>query len=108
MSTDIRAGKRTLSAFIAIRYGAPLIEPGGAIVCISSVVAKRPIGCAGEPEDTAQAVRYLAGSESSWVTGQSFAIDGGSELRKNPDLFGRVTRLYGEAAMAAVRLGKAP
>jgi NAD(P)-dependent dehydrogenase (short-subunit alcohol dehydrogenase family) len=37
------------------------------------------------PEDIAEAVRYLAGPESGWVTGQSFAVDGGQELRRNPD-----------------------
>jgi NAD(P)-dependent dehydrogenase (short-subunit alcohol dehydrogenase family) len=41
------------------------------------------------PGDIAEAVRYLAGPESSWVTGQSFAVDGGQELRRNPDLRGR-------------------
>jgi len=45
-----------------------------------------PLGRLGEPIDIAHAVRYLAGPESSWVTGQSFAVDGGNELRKNPDL----------------------
>ena len=38
------------------------------------------------PTDVAEAVRYLAGPGSAWVTGQSFAVDGGQELRKNPDL----------------------
>lgn len=45
-----------------------------------------PLGRGGEPEDIAAAVRYLAGPESSWVTGQSFAVDGGQELRGNPQL----------------------
>ncbi len=45
-----------------------------------------PLARTGEPHDIAAAVRYLAGPESSWVTGQSFAVDGGQELRKNPDL----------------------
>jgi len=45
-----------------------------------------PLARVGEPQDIAQAVRYFAGPESSWVTGQSFAVDGGNELRKNPDL----------------------
>src|SRR6201996_6683130 len=137
-----------ISAFLAVRYGAPLMD-GGSIVCISSTaatlpfaylpayhtskgglenfvraaaeelgsagvrvhavrpgltrsgatgpmfaapdildrfIAEFPLGRAGEPEDIAQAVRYLAGPESSWVTGQSFAADGGPELRRNPAL----------------------
>jgi NAD(P)-dependent dehydrogenase (short-subunit alcohol dehydrogenase family) len=40
-----------------------------------------PLGRLGEAVDTAGAVRFLAGPESSWITGQSFAVDGGNELR---------------------------
>lgn len=43
-----------------------------------------PLGRPGEPEEIAEAVRYFAGPESSWTTGQSFAIDGGNELRGAP------------------------
>lgn len=35
----------------------------------------------GEVEDIAQAVRYFAGPESSWVTGQVLTVDGGNTLR---------------------------
>jgi NAD(P)-dependent dehydrogenase (short-subunit alcohol dehydrogenase family) len=35
----------------------------------------------GEVDDIAQAVRYLAGPESSWVTGQHLSVDGGHTLR---------------------------
>lgn len=48
-----------------------------------------PLGRPGEPEEIAQAVRFLAGPESSWTTGQSFAIDGGNELRGAPDMSAR-------------------
>jgi NAD(P)-dependent dehydrogenase (short-subunit alcohol dehydrogenase family) len=37
-------------------------------------------------EDIAAGVRYLCGPESSWVTGQCFAIDGGHTLRRGPDV----------------------
>ena len=47
---------------------------------------EKPLGRTGTPADVAPAVRYLAGPESSWVTGQSFAVEGGNELRKAPDL----------------------
>jgi len=47
-----------------------------------------PLGRLGDAEDIAGAVRYLAGPESGWVTGQSLAVDGGSELRGQPDLSG--------------------
>lgn len=137
------------SAFLAIKHAAPLMGAGGAIVCISSTVAKRvsaggapyiaskagleglvqaaaeelgdkgirvnavrpgpvrsklreafyanpaiaarfveklPLGRIGAASDIAGAVRYLAGPEAAWVTGQSLAVDGGSELRGQPDL----------------------
>jgi NAD(P)-dependent dehydrogenase (short-subunit alcohol dehydrogenase family) len=173
---DVETVRSTLdftitTAFIAMRYGAPMMD-GGSIVCISSNVGKMPfaylsayhaaksgleglvraaaeeLGCAGirvnavrpgltrteasncmytdetflnryleqtplgkcggEPEDIAKAVRYLAGPESSWVTGQSFAVDGGHELRRNPDMTDLVTGMFGQAAMDAVKRGKSP
>ncbi|RYI27056.1 MAG: SDR family oxidoreductase [Acetobacteraceae bacterium] len=48
-----------------------------------------PLGRPGEPEEIAEAVRFLVGPESSWTTGQSFAIDGGNELRGAPNMAGR-------------------
>lgn len=174
---DVDTFKTTLdlcitSAFIAIRYGAPLMREGGSIVCISSNVGKMPFRylsayhagksgleglvraaaeelgsagirvnavrpgltrtdasgmmfnektfldryteqtplgkCGGEPEDVAKAVRYLAGPDSSWVTGQSFAVDGGHELRRNPDMTDLVTQMFGQSAMDAVAKGQSP
>lgn len=49
-------------------------------------LAGQPIGRHGEPPDIAEAIRYLAGPESTWVTGQHLAIDGGHTLRAFPDL----------------------
>jgi NAD(P)-dependent dehydrogenase (short-subunit alcohol dehydrogenase family) len=43
-----------------------------------------PLGRTGFAEDIAGAVRYLAGPEAAWTTGQSFACDGGNELRMMP------------------------
>ena len=161
------------SAFLAVRYAAPLLarSGGGSVVCISSDSAKlvfpwlpaystakaglegfvrsaaeelarhgirvnavrpgltrteatrmlfadaemhrrfaeeKPLGRLGEPEDVAAGVRYLAGPESSWVTGQSFAIEGGNELRKAPDMGPMVASIYGEEAFQAVLEGRAP
>jgi NAD(P)-dependent dehydrogenase (short-subunit alcohol dehydrogenase family) len=159
-----------ISAFLAVRYGAPLMN-GGSIVCISSTaatlpfaylpayhtskgglenfvraaaeelgqagirvnavrpgltrsdgtgamianpdilkrfIAEFPLGRAGEPEDIAEAVRYLAGPESSWVTGQSFAVDGGNEIRKNPDLSDMIAAMFGQDTLDTLRRGKSP
>jgi NAD(P)-dependent dehydrogenase (short-subunit alcohol dehydrogenase family) len=160
-----------VSAFHMLKHGVPLMQPGGAIVCISSTSAVRPapglgaygvgkaalemlvqvaadeLGAAGirvnavrpgltrsdrtagmvasdavlgayaaqtplvrvgEGEDIARAVRFLAGPESSWVTGQSFAVDGGLELRRHPDSAGMLDAMFGKQVMEAVRLGRPP
>jgi NAD(P)-dependent dehydrogenase (short-subunit alcohol dehydrogenase family) len=160
-----------VSAFYMLKHGAPLMQPGGSIVCISSNAAVRPspglgaycigkaalemfvqvaadeLGAAGirvnavrpgltrsdrtsgmvasdavlgaylqqipldrigEGEDIAQAVRFLAGPESSWVTGQSFAADGGQELRRQPDASGMLDAMFGKQVMDAVRRGRPP
>lgn len=137
-----------VSAFHVIRTAAPLMQPGGSIVCLSSGAAvltfrhlaayhmakaaleglvraaadelgpsglrvnairpgltrsgatqgmfeggaaeaflpEYPLGRLGEADDMAGAVRFLAGDESAWVTGQCIAVDGGNLLRRSPDL----------------------
>ena len=41
-----------------------------------------PLYRAGEVEDIAAAVRFLAGPESSWITGVCLPVDGGHHLRR--------------------------
>ncbi len=65
---------------------------------VDRVIDECTLGRLGEPEDIAPAIRYFAGPESSWVTGQSFAVDGGNELRRNPDLSDMVIRMFGPEA----------
>ena len=158
-----------ISAFIAIRYGVPMMRAGAAITCISSVVATRPppwmaaystakaglegfvraaadelsvagirvnavrpgftrsrlrsamfddsatmetmlreipLGRAGEPVDIGHAVRFLSGPEASWITGQTFAVDGGNELRKSPNLARFARDRYGDQIMDALESGE--
>jgi NAD(P)-dependent dehydrogenase (short-subunit alcohol dehydrogenase family) len=40
-----------------------------------------PLGRIGEPEDIAKAVLFLAGEDSSWLTGQTLVVDGGAMIR---------------------------
>ncbi|MDP3674916.1 MAG: SDR family oxidoreductase, partial [Novosphingobium sp.] len=157
------------TAFHVIRHGAPLMQRGGSIVCLSSstgkmpfaylaayhiakaaleglvrgaaeelghlgirvnavrpgmtrsggtapmfdspaalapFLAEYPLGRLGQPGDIAGAVRFLAGPESGWMTGQCFAVDGGNELRRNPDLTPMLEAMLGPETFAAQRAGK--
>ena len=75
---------------------------------LKKFVVEKPLGRTGVPDDIAAGVRYLAGPESSWVTGQSFAIEGGNELRKAPNLEDVVRRRYGDEAVDAALAGRIP
>ena len=58
--------------------------------------------------DIAAGVRFLAGPESAWITGQSLAIEGGNELRKAPSLE-KIARLrYGDEAVDVAIAGRIP
>lgn len=65
-----------------------------------------PLGRLGEARDMAGAVRFLAGPESDWVTGQCIAVDGGNLLRRSPDLTAMVEHVFGAEAVKAAREGK--
>lgn len=47
----------------------------------------------GTAEDVARAVMFLA--ESSWMTGEDLAIDGGAQHRRYPDVLGLATKAFG-------------
>jgi len=61
-----------------------------------------PLGRLGTVDDVAAAVRYLAGPESSWVTGQCIAIDGGHTLRRGPRIETMVERFFGADTMTGM------
>lgn len=65
-------------------------------------VDQMPLGRLGTPEDVAAAVRYLAGPESSWVTGQCLAVDGGHTLRRGPRVEPMVEAFFGPEALAGL------
>jgi NAD(P)-dependent dehydrogenase (short-subunit alcohol dehydrogenase family) len=48
---------------------------------IDAFLDRQAIRRSGEVDDIAAAIRYLAGPESSWVTGQHITVDGGHTLR---------------------------
>ncbi len=61
-------------------------------------LAQMPLGRVGTVDDVANAVRYLCGPESGWVTGQALGVDGGHSLRRGPDLEHWSRALFGDAA----------
>jgi NAD(P)-dependent dehydrogenase (short-subunit alcohol dehydrogenase family) len=69
---------------------------------------QQPIKRVGRPEDIAHAVRYFAGPESSWVTGQCLTVDGGHTLRRFPDLSGLARRVFGPDDFDAAMRGDLP
>jgi NAD(P)-dependent dehydrogenase (short-subunit alcohol dehydrogenase family) len=65
-----------------------------------------PLGRVGEPEDLARAVRFFAGPESAWITGQNIAADGGQAVGGGSPDFLDVA--YGKALMDQIRSGRVP
>ncbi len=74
----------------------------------ASFSEQQPLERGGDPEDIADAVRFLAGPESSWVTGQCLTVDGGHTIRRFPDLTPMARQLYGADAWDAVQRGEEP
>jgi len=75
---------------------------------MEAFLAEKPLGRTGVPDDIGAAVRYLAGPESSWVTGQSLGVEGGAELMKAPYLEFLVRARFGDAAIDAALAGQIP
>jgi NAD(P)-dependent dehydrogenase (short-subunit alcohol dehydrogenase family) len=71
-------------------------------------LVEKPLGRTGVPDDIAAGVRYLAGPESSWVTGQSIGIEGGAEMVKAPYLESLVRSRFGDEAIDAALAGRIP
>ena len=69
------------------------ITGGGAL--LDDYLPQIPLGRVGEPAEIAEMVRFLIGPESSWVTGQLFAVDGGQNLRRGAD-YGTMLREFGD------------
>jgi NAD(P)-dependent dehydrogenase (short-subunit alcohol dehydrogenase family) len=59
------------------------ITAGGPL--LDNYLEQMPLGRIGTVDDVAQAVRYLIGPESSFVTGETLGVDGGHHLRRGAD-----------------------
>jgi len=75
------------------------ITGGGAL--LDDYLPQIPLGRVGEPEEIAEMVRFLIGPESSWITGQAFAVDGGQNLRRGAD-YGALLREFGDDPLNAL------
>jgi len=62
-------------------------------------LSQMPVARVGTPDDVAAAVRFLLGPESSWVTGESIAVDGGHHLRRGPNYEPLVQALFGREVL---------
>jgi len=74
----------------AVRPGLVPTEATAGMLAIPEIVddyvAQMPLGRAGTTDDIASLVRFLAGPESSWITGTCISADGGHHLRRGPNL----------------------
>jgi len=84
----------------AVRPGLVPTEATEAMMAVPAIVddylAQMPLGRAGTTDDIASLVRFLAGPESSWITGTCISADGGHHLRRGPDLDPVMQMLHGD------------
>jgi NAD(P)-dependent dehydrogenase (short-subunit alcohol dehydrogenase family) len=59
------------------------ITAGGPV--LDSYYENMPVSRVGTVDDVAAVVAFLAGPDSTWITGQMIGIDGGHQLRRGPD-----------------------
>lgn len=74
----------------AVRPGLVPTDATSGMLAVPEIVddymAQMPLGRAGHVDEVAALVRFLLGSQSSWITGSCIDVDGGHHLRRGPDL----------------------
>ncbi len=68
---------------------------------VDDYLEQMPLRRLGTTEDIASVVRFLAGPESSWVTGECISADGGHHLRRGPNLDSVMRAVLGDAVAPA-------
>jgi NAD(P)-dependent dehydrogenase (short-subunit alcohol dehydrogenase family) len=70
----------------------PLTEGAAAVPgVVEEYVENTPLGRAGQPEDVAEAVLFM--TKAAWLTGEVLDLNGGSHMRRYPDIMAHVNRL---------------
>lgn len=96
----------------AVRPGLTATDSTSRMVADDALLARfleqQPIKRVGQPLDIGSAIRWLAGPESSWVTGQIVTVDGGHTLRRFPDLTDVARSTLGDDVFDAVFRGEVP
>jgi NAD(P)-dependent dehydrogenase (short-subunit alcohol dehydrogenase family) len=63
-----------------------------------------PLGVTGTPADIGHAVAFLASDEASWITGQTFGVDGGLNVAALPSMAAIAAKVYGDEVVASFAL----
>ncbi|WP_321470059.1 glucose 1-dehydrogenase [uncultured Paludibaculum sp.] len=58
-----------------VTEGVQTMDPQGAM--FNQFIAKTPFGRLGQPDDIANVVAFLAGSQAAWITGEALSVSGG-------------------------------
>lgn len=66
---------------------------------VDDYLDQMPLARLGRVDDVAAAVRFLAGPESGWITGQVLCVDGGHTLRRGPRIETMMERFMGAAVL---------
>ncbi len=75
---------------------------------LAAVLREKPLSRVGTAEDIAEAVRYLVGAESAWVTGTVLPVEGGNHLRRAADLEVLARSACGDDVVDAALRGTIP
>lgn len=95
----VRPGLTRTGATDSMFENRPLVE---------AFLTEQPIRKDGAPEDIGRAIRFLAGPESAWITGQAITVDGGHTIRKFPWLEDVARAVAGEEVFDAISRGELP
>src|SRR5215207_1848486 len=73
-------------AFVETPSYQRFMSPDEAQQVLDSVNAFHPLGRHGQPEDVVEAIVFLAGADSRWITGTMLPVDGGVLAGRSPAL----------------------